>query len=78
MSTGLAALERLRSEGAKIRFLTSTEPGLAVYPMDPGNVELDWTSGTINVDEIIHHKRMSDFKIKHKTRVFRLYTWQGR
>jgi hypothetical protein len=46
--------------------------------MDPGNVELDWTSGTINVDEIIHHKRMSDFKIKHKTRVFRLYTWQGR
>jgi hypothetical protein len=78
MSAGLAALERLRNEGAKIRFLTSTERGLTVYPMDPGKVELDWTSGTINVDEIIHHKRMSDFKIKHKTRVFRLYTWQGR
>lgn len=78
MSAGLAALEHLRNEGANIRFLTSTERGLDVYPLDPGKVELDWTSETVNIDEIIHHKRMSDFKIKHKTRVFRLYTWSGR
>lgn len=78
MSAGISALERLKQEGKTIRFLTSTERGLDVYPLDPGNVDLDWKSKPVILDRIIHHKRMSDFKIEHKTRIFQLYTWQGR
>ena len=76
MQTGLAALARLHGEGKRIRFLTSTEDGLGVYPDAVRPVSLDWSSEKIALEEIIHHPRGNGFQTRHKNRIFRLYTWR--
>jgi hypothetical protein len=75
MQTGLAALARLHREGKCIRFLTSTEEGLGVYPDEVSPVTLDWSSDRIALEEISHHPRGNGFQTRHRQLVFRLYTW---
>jgi hypothetical protein len=75
MEQGLRSLRRLGEKGRRIRFLTSTERGLAVYPRKIEPVTLDWESGNITLEEIIHSPRASDYVTRRKEYLFRLYTW---
>jgi len=75
MEHGLVALGRLRREGRRVRFLTSTSAGMDVFPMVVDPVRLDWASGELHLDTIMHGRRASDFRVRRKRKEFRLYTW---
>ena len=71
----LKGLERLHHEGYRIRFLSTTEKGLSIYPAAIDPVHLDWTSPSYSYQVMIHHKKMESFRTKPETRTIRLYTW---
>lgn len=75
MALGMQALTRLRAEGYRIRFLTSTKSGLKRFPLDVGAATLDWESGPVAVPELIHGPRVRDFVTRERKAGFRLYTW---
>jgi hypothetical protein len=78
MAEGMKALARLKSEGRRVRFLTTTRTAaLDVYPLPVGPVTLDWQSEERGFWEFIHHKRADDFEMRERRHVFRLYTWGG-
>lgn len=72
---GTAALERLARSGRTVRFLTSTESGMDVYPMEIGPVTLDWTGGGTTYQEIVHGGKVDGFYTRNKECIFRIYTW---
>ena len=76
-AAALGTLERLRREGRRIRFLTSTEEKLAIYPVDVGPATADWTSEPFVFSEIAHHPRARGFTLREKEKVFTLFTWQS-
>jgi hypothetical protein len=76
MELGLRGLNRLREEGRRIRFLTTTETkGLAIYPLVVEPVVLDWESGPFVLEEIVHSSRATNFVTREKTYNLRLFTW---
>jgi hypothetical protein len=74
---GLAALRRLAREGWRVRFLTSTDKGLAVYPLAPAPVTADWESAPFMDRTVAQHPGARDFRTREQRRVFRLYTLGG-
>lgn len=70
----LAVFARLRDEGWRIRVVTSTDEGLAVFPLPTDGADLDYDSGTVRLTETIQHPRARSFKRQEKSRRFRLYT----
>jgi hypothetical protein len=76
MDRGMFALYRLKSEGNRIRFLTSTAEGLGIFPLGIEPVKLDWESKEIELDELIHSAKAADFVTRRRNFVFRLYTWE--
>lgn len=75
MRKALDVLRRFARQGRTVRFLTSTEAGLGVFPAAPESVRLDWASPPWLDREIIHSARARRFETKQKARIFRLYTW---
>lgn len=75
MEQGMAALARLRQQGRRIRFLTSTERGLEVFPLEVAPVRLDWSSDRVRLAVIMQGSEASGFRVRYKHKVFRLYTW---
>ncbi len=76
MARALKALERFRRAGWRVRFLTSTEHGLDLYPIHPGTVSLDWEAPPLRYRELVHGPAVTDFVWREKAAHFRLYTWQ--
>ncbi len=76
MKQALDALRQLRASGKRIRFLTSTERELGVYPIPVAPVSKDWTGAPLTYREVAHHPRGSTFPMKEKTKVFNLFTWK--
>lgn len=73
----LAVFGRLRAQGRRIRFLTSTEDGLSVFPAPIAPVTRDWVSEPYTFFEIAHHPEATGFTLREKTKVFTLFTWQS-
>ena len=71
----LAVLARLRGEGWTIRFLTSTEDGLGVYPLPPPGVVTNWSSGPFPVRDVVHSPRATDFELRARNKQLGLFTW---
>jgi len=67
------ALTKLRHEGHRILFLTSTDGGMRVFPGDFGRVRLKWSSGKVTFREINHHRNARGFPLRERASVFRLY-----
>jgi hypothetical protein len=74
----LQALERRRQPGTRILFFTSTEAGMAVFPSAVEPVALLWESLPWLMREVNHSRRATQFELKSKPKVFRLYAWQER
>lgn len=78
MLVALKALMRMRDEGMRIRFLTTTRTeALNIYPVKLDSVTLDWSTEEVVIPEIIHSRRAKDFEIQERRNVFRLFTWTG-
>ncbi len=71
----LTVLRRLHGEGRVIRFLTSTERGLGVYPVEMQRMELDWESAPYDYAIVAHGPATRDFRPRPRHKEFRLYTW---
>ena len=69
------ALRRLHKSGRRIMLFTSTEQGPHVFPIDWGQLHPMWSSGPILIQDLIHHQRSTDFKLKSRTKLFSLYQW---
>jgi len=76
MEVGMAALTRLRAEGQRIRFLTSTAEGLGIYPRPVQPVAADWSSPEFALNAMVHGPRVADFVTREKRYIFRLYTFE--
>lgn len=78
MLVALRALERMRTNGARIRFLTTTrETAMDIYPVKLAGINLDFETGETAFEEINHSRRADDFEVRIKQNVFRLFTWTG-
>ncbi|NQT91732.1 MAG: hypothetical protein HQ559_03150 [Lentisphaerae bacterium] len=71
---GFRALERLAANGKRVRFLTSSDKGIKLYPVRVKTEGPTWSSGPTTLEEIIHHPRASRFALQPRERTFRLYT----
>jgi len=76
MNTVLPALARMADEGRKIKFLTSTDEGMNIYPVEL-DYTLDWTSEATTYQQIIQHKRANRYELTTRQTTFRLYTVTG-
>lgn len=74
MRKGLGILRRLRDQGYRIRFLTTTGDGLEVYPEAP-NARLDWKGSPYRYHTVIHSARARDFALEEGEALFELSTW---
>ena len=72
-----AFLRALKKSGRRIRFVTSGDEGLAVFPFEIAKPSLDWASGPLTLREIAHHRDSTGFWIRDRNLDFRLYTWGG-
>lgn len=76
-AAALPLLERLKRQGFRIWFLTSTDEGIGVFGFNPAlPVNLKWSSGTTAYREIAHHRTNTGFPLREKTVQFRLYLWE--
>ena len=75
MAAALPVLEKMRAEGHRILFLTSTEMGLNVFPLPLTSTRLLWESDPIVLNEFVHGPKVSVFQLKDQPRQFRLYEW---
>jgi len=69
-------LARLHREGWRIRLLTSTRKGLDVYPRPWAAVRLDVETEPWTARELLQHPRAREYKMRERSRLFRLYSWQ--
>ena len=74
MEQGMAALARLRNEGKRVRFLTSTDSGMGIFPLSVSPLQTDWTSGKTVLREMIHSNRATDFCVRDRELQFALHT----
>jgi hypothetical protein len=70
----LPGLDRLRRDGRRIRCLTSTESGIAVFPFDPSWVKLDWEGEAWSPQVLVQHSKARQFQLRTRETRFRLYT----
>lgn len=78
MVSALKALERMRENGACIRFLTTTRTtAMEIYPVQLSGLNLDYMTDEIVLEEINHSRRARDFEIIERRNVFRMFTWTG-
>ena len=75
MREGLRLLSGLGRDGRRVRFLTSTEDGLKVYPAPPEPTNMDWESEPYRFEVVIHSARARDFAREAVETRFRLFTW---
>lgn len=75
MRNALRVLARMAREGHPVRFLTSTETGLRIFPVPVEPVRLDWESTPWTMRETIHSPRATALEQREKSKRFRLYTW---
>ena len=75
MAAGMSVLTRLKKDGKRVRFLTSTPVGLEVYPFPPGALTLEWESELMDYEIMVQHRRAHDFKRGERRKVFRLYSF---
>lgn len=72
----LRMLRRLqREEGRRVLWLTSTEAGLGVYPLDMGPVVPVFEDLPFVYRTVIHGARADHFEARDNRRVFGLYEW---
>jgi hypothetical protein len=74
-AAALPVLERFRSAGWTIRFLSSTDKLLSVYPAALSVVQ-DWQGESFSYEVVAHHAKATRFKVKPRTKQFTLYTWK--
>ena len=72
-TTGI--LHRLHEAGWRIRFLTSTDEGMAVFPFMLHDVWPDWESDTFTLRELRHDVHIRDYVPIRLDRRFALHTW---
>lgn len=75
MRDGLQALRRLHEQGKRIRFFTTVEQGLELYPISLKNISLDWEAPAFIRKELIHGQNVSGYNYRERRHKFRLYTW---
>ncbi len=75
MPEALMALTRLRAEGWRILWLTSTPAGLGIYPRPLAHAVRLGDAGSFTVREIIHGPRVRDFATRERPILFQLYQW---
>ena len=63
LGDALRALGRLREAIWRIRFLTSTDRKLDIYPRALEEVTEDWVGDAVTVQEIHHHPRNDDYPL---------------
>ena len=74
----LRMLRRLqREEGRRVLWLTSTEAGLGVYPLDIGPVAPVFEDLPFSYRTVVHSARADHFEARDNPRVFGLYEWQA-
>lgn len=71
----LSTIERLANEERRVRFLTSTDKGIALYPVETDAFVQDWSSPAIAYQSIIQHPRATRFELQTREVRFRLYTF---
>jgi hypothetical protein len=71
----LAVLKDFHEKGYRIRFLTSRDEGLAMYPFPFEAMAEDWASEPFIYSEIVHDPLVPPFTMRDVERRFRLYTW---
>jgi hypothetical protein len=76
MRRALSALQRLRDEGHRIRFLTSTSDRLSVFPERIIGVELDWTAPPFKLRDVAHSRDHTGFQMRERDKEFSLFTWK--
>ncbi len=76
MRRALAALDRLRGEGYRIRFLTSTADGMGVFPEPVEPVTRDWTAPPFLLRDLAHSSDKPGFRMRERTKEFGLFTWK--
>lgn len=75
MQNALRVLARMAREGHPVRFLTSTEAGLRIFPVPVAPARLDWESAPWTMRETVHSPRAIALEQREKSKRFRLYTW---
>ncbi len=75
MEEGIKVIEGLYRRGASVKFLTSTDLGLKIYPLPIKNARLLWTSKRVSLYRIVHARKANDFVLRKKEYIFRLYSW---
>ncbi len=68
-------LHRLHDEGWRIRFLTSTGAGMAVFPFRLNGIASDWKSEPFDLRELQHDVHIRDYVPILLERRFALHTW---
>ncbi|MFT5497296.1 MAG: hypothetical protein ACI9TH_002702 [Kiritimatiellia bacterium] len=74
-AAALPVLKKFRANGWTIRFLTSTDGFLTMYP-EALPVVQDWQGESFSYEVLVHGPGATGFTFKPRTKQFTLYTWK--
>jgi hypothetical protein len=75
MERAVGVLARLHEAGWRIRFLTSSDEGIGVFPFRLAGLTWDWQSKAFCLQEIEHDPHVADYRVRELNRRFTLHTW---
>lgn len=77
MRRALTALGRLRDRGWRVRFLTSTDRELTVFPVGVEGAAWDGVKEPFLLVDVAHRRGRAGFDMSDRWKEFRLFTWQS-
>ncbi|PTN33809.1 hypothetical protein C6366_14065 [Desulfonatronum sp. SC1] len=70
------ALQRASEQGWRIRFLTSTESAMAIFPAPQARIQFDWSGERLFFHDVVQHPSARGFHLQEQEVRLRLFTWR--
>ena len=75
LQKALQTLTRLHHEGWTVVFMTSTDLGLGVYAGEIGPTREIWSSGPVEITDMVHRPENIGFPMRKRSKHFSLHSW---